>query len=32
VGLEQASEMLGTEVINIYTKLMRKRLERLYMN
>jgi hypothetical protein len=27
VGLEKASEMLGAEVINIYTKLMRKRLE-----
>jgi ferredoxin-NADP reductase len=32
VGLEKASEMLGTEVINIYTKLVRKRLERLYLN
>lgn len=30
VGLEGASEILGAEVINIYTKLMRKRLERHY--
>jgi hypothetical protein len=30
VGLEKASEMLGAEVVNIYTKLMRKRLERHY--
>jgi hypothetical protein len=30
VGLERASEMLGAEVINIYTKLMRNRLERHY--
>jgi hypothetical protein len=30
VGLERASEMLGAEVIKIYTKLMRKSLERHY--